>query len=595
MDKRTLITMLLCMALLLGWTMISPKLFPRRQQPPQKPAPTAPAQQPAVAQQQPPAQPPAIAPSAPPADAQPPIDLQEHTLRNSRVTLKLSNEGAAVTSAYLNEYFEDTSSKQPLRLLAPFATGQRSLAMQVEGIDLTGQRFKVVSADGRRAEYQTTLPSGLVLTKTIELPPDKYHAVVSVSLSNGTDQPVQAGYWITSAAGIMPELAPWQKTDGRTLKQEALRDVQGAIGARLTNGTDKIIRKAPGKVQEKPEVYRDSTVTWAGVANQYFSAVLVPQQKGIVIGGKLAAVASNNVGGSLETARETIQPGQSASHSYIFFVGPNSEEVKTNPDYAVFANIHSLAWPAPITGFFLWILRSLYSIVRNYGVAIMLLTLLVRVALHPLSRKSQKSMGHMQKLGPRMKDLQAKYKDDKKKLQEETMKLYREHGVNPMSGCLPLILQLPILIGLYGALRSDIVMRHAPFLLWMKDLSQPDALMMLPASIPWAVTLNVLPILMIVGMIVQQVITPKPADPQSAQSQKMMMWMMPVMFFFMFYHMPSGLVLYFLTSTGLGILESHLIRKHLEKLELAPVKAKPKKKETWLERAARARAAKLRR
>ena len=586
--------MLICMALLIGWMAISPMISPRRQQSTQKPAPTAPAEQPAIGRQQQPAQPPAVVPPAP-ADAQPPIELQDHTLSNNRVTLKLSNEGATAVSAYLNEYFEDTSSKQPLRLLAPFATGQRSLAMQVEGVDLTGQRFKVVSADKRRVEYQTTLPSGLVLTKTIELPPDKYHAVVSVSLSNGSEQPVQAGYWITSAAGMMPELAPWQKTDGKTLKQETFRDVQGAIGARLANGTEKIVRKAPGKVQEKPEVYRDATVTWVGVANQYFSAVLVPQQKGIVIGGKLAAVGTNNIGGSLETARETIQPGQSATHSYTFFVGPNSDEVKTDPDYAVFANLHSLAWPAPISGFFLWILRTFYRIVRNYGVAIMLLTLVVRVALHPLSRKSQKSMSHMQKLGPKMKELQAKYKDDKKKQQEETMKLYREHGVNPMSGCLPLALQLPILIGLYGALRSDIVMRHAPFLLWMKDLSQPDALMMLPASIPWAVTLNVLPILMIVGMIVQQLITPKPADPQSEQSQKMMMWMMPAMFFFMFYHMPSGLVLYFLTSTGLGILESHLIRKHMEKLELAPAKPKAKRKETWLERAAKARAARFRR
>jgi len=589
--------MLLCAALLFGWMAISPKLFPRPAPPPGKPAPTAPAEPPAAArQQQPPAQPAAIAPAtAPPSATEPPVELQENTLGNSRVTLQLSNEGATVTSAHLNQYFEDTSSKQPLKLLTPFATGHRSLAMQVEGIDLTGQRFKVVSADKRRVQYQTTLPTGLVLTKTIELPPDSYHAVVTVSLSNGTEQPVQAGYWITSAAGIMPELAPWQKNDGKTLKQETFRDVQGAIGARLTNGSDKIIRKAPGKVQEKPEVYRDATVTWVSVVNQYFSAVLVPREKGFVIGGKLSAVGTNNIAGSLETAREAIQPGQSVEHSFMFFVGPNSDEVKTNPDYAVFANLHSLAWPAPISGFFLWILRTFYGFVRNYGVAIMLLTLVVRVALHPLSRKSQKSMGHMQKLGPRMKELQAKYKEDKKKLQEETMKLYREHGVNPMSGCLPLILQLPILIGLYGALRSDIAMRHAPFLLWIKDLSQPDALMMLPASIPWAVTLNVLPILMIVGMIVQQLITPKPTDPQSEQSQKMMMWMMPAMFFFMFYHMPSGLVLYFLTSTGLGILESNLIRKHMGKLELAPAKPKSKKKQTWLERAAKARAAKLRR
>ena len=157
-----------------------------------------------------------------------------------------------------------------------------------------------------------------------------------------------------------------------------------------------------------------------------------------------------------------------------------------------------------------------------------------------------------------------------------------------MGGCLPIVLQLPILIGLYGALRTDIALRHAPFFLWMKDLSQQDALTILPGWVPHfaGTPLNVLPILMIVAMVAQQILTPKPGDPQSEQTQKLMMWMMPALFFFMFYSMPSGLVLYFLVSTALGALESHLIRRHLEKIQLVPVKKK-NKKENWLERAAR--------
>jgi len=171
-----------------------------------------------------------------------------------------------------------------------------------------------------------------------------------------------------------------------------------------------------------------------------------------------------------------------------------------------------------------------------------------------------------------MKELREKHKDDKPRLNQEMMKLYKQQGVNPMGGCLPMLVQLPVLIGLYGALYASVDLRQASFNLipwtgWINDLSAPDALFILPSRIPvlgWSI--NLLPLLMIVAMLWQQKLTPQSQDPQAQQTQQIMKFM-PLVFGFIFYSMPSGLVLYFLTSTAIGVAESKLIRRHLAKLD----------------------------
>jgi YidC/Oxa1 family membrane protein insertase len=204
----------------------------------------------------------------------------------------------------------------------------------------------------------------------------------------------------------------------------------------------------------------------------------------------------------------------------------------------------------------LWTLNVFYGVVHNYGVAIILLTLLVRILFWPLTHKSTESMRRMQELQPEIKALQDKYKSNPQKLQQETMKLYKEKKANPMGGCLPMFVQIPVFIALFTVLRNAIELRYAGFL-WISDLSTAENLF--AGSVPIVGSLNILPLLMSASMIWQQKLTPQAATtPEQIQQQKMMTFMMPVMMLFFFYKMPSGLVLYWTTSNLLMIVQTSL-------------------------------------
>ncbi len=204
-------------------------------------------------------------------------------------------------------------------------------------------------------------------------------------------------------------------------------------------------------------------------------------------------------------------------------------------------------------------LDKLYQFIPNYGLAIIVLTILVRIFTAPLMAKQMRSAERMRALQPQMKELQERYKDDRQKQSEETMKLYKEEKVNPIAGCLPLLLQFPVLIGLFYALRSSIGLRHAPFVFWINDLSQPATLFVLPGvDFP----IRILPIIMGASMYVQQKMTPTTGmDPTQA---RMMLIMMPAMMLFISYTFPSGLVLYWTVSNLLGIAQQYWIRSQTQ-------------------------------
>jgi YidC/Oxa1 family membrane protein insertase len=189
------------------------------------------------------------------------------------------------------------------------------------------------------------------------------------------------------------------------------------------------------------------------------------------------------------------------------------------------------------------LMRLINRFVGNYGVAIIVLSILIKVVTFPLNQASMKSMKKMQEIQPQLKRLQERHKDDQPAMQKEMMELYKRHGVNPLSGCLPMLLQMPIFIGLWNALGQAIELRHAPFVSWINDLSAPDRLMVASVGIP------VLTLLMGASMLVQQLMTPAQGDP----NQRRMMMFMPVIFTFFFINMPSGLVLYWFVSNLLAI------------------------------------------
>jgi YidC/Oxa1 family membrane protein insertase len=224
----------------------------------------------------------------------------------------------------------------------------------------------------------------------------------------------------------------------------------------------------------------------------------------------------------------------------------------------------------------MWLLDQLsWAALGNYGVAIIILVLLVRLVLHPLTKKSQISMMRMQKLAPQMQKLKEKYADDKNTLNKEMMKLYKEQGASPLLGCLPMLLQMPILVALFRGLNSIVELRHAAFLpVWITDLAAPDALFTFGKELPLiGSAFNLLPILLTVAMFVQQKFTPQSAQaaasPEQAQQQKMMKFMLPAMMLVFFYKAASGLNLYFMTSTFAGVLDGYFVRKHIREKEAA--------------------------
>ena len=226
----------------------------------------------------------------------------------------------------------------------------------------------------------------------------------------------------------------------------------------------------------------------------------------------------------------------------------------------------------------IWLLSVIAGMTGdNYGVAIIVLVLLVRLCLHPLTKKSQVSMMKMQKLQPQIQKLRDKYGDDKETLNKEMMRIYKEQGAKPLLGCLPMLLQMPILIALFTGINASVQLRHAAFLpMWITDLAAPDRLFTWSRSLPLiGQSFNLLPVLLCVAMFFQTKMNPQmsgqqPASSeQAAQQQKMMKYMMPGMMLVFFYKAASGLTLYFMASTAAGVVDQWAVRRHIRQREEA--------------------------
>ena len=294
----------------------------------------------------------------------------------------------------------------------------------------------------------------------------------------------------------------------------------------LANG--KVIQKKLDDLKQPVEI---PDALWAGFSAQYFAALAMPAS-----GPAKVWLAISD---SIPIARLDI-PASSDKAQFEVFLGPKDRETLVAAGHQLDRAL-DFGWFWFIAVPLLWGLRFLHRFIPNYGVNIILLTGIVKLVTAPLTQTSFKSMKAMQKLQPEMQRLRERYKDDQATLQKEVMELYKRHRVNPVSGCLPMILQLPIFVGLYNALMHSIELRHAPFMLWINDLSAPDRLMVAGIGIP------VLVLLMGASMLVQQLMTPQQGDP----TQQRMMMIMPVVFTFISINFPSGLVLYWLVNNVL--------------------------------------------
>ena len=321
------------------------------------------------------------------------------------------------------------------------------------------------------------------------------------------------------------------------------------------------------------------TTEWTAIRSKYFAVAMVPSQS--AAGYELTGTGKLKQAGEEEKLHKyfgmSLSLPKYKSMDTKIYLGPLKQSLlkEVDPDLD---NIMSFgaAFIRPISKAVLWLFTNMYKVIPNYGFVLILFSILVKVLLHPLTVKSTQSMKAMSKLQPKINELKEKHDGYQQKIQQETMKLYGEHGVNPMGGCLPLLLQMPILFALFTVFRTTIQLRHAPFILWITDLSAPDALFTLPFSIPfYGQYVNLLPMVMVVSQILMQKMSGQSQSPQ----QKQMALIMPIMFFFIFNNFPSGLNLYYTLFNILTIVQQRYFTPE-PKLK----KKKGKQKKSRLER-----------
>lgn len=294
---------------------------------------------------------------------------------------------------------------------------------------------------------------------------------------------------------------------------------------------------------------------WLGVEDQYFISAAVPMttvRNGLFRAGAYLSDPQPNVQGErllspyfgVALPPTNLQPNLLVESDFRMYYGPKEDEELLKFGHNLVVSHDRML--EVLAGPLLDLLRLIYGYVENYGVAIIILTIIVRLVLFPLTFKGMKSMKRMQQLSPRMKKLQAKYKNNKEKLNKEMMELYRKNRVNPLGGCLPMLLQIPVFFALYSSLSSAVELRHAPFMFWISDLSQPDGL-------------GITPLLMGASMYFQQKLTPQTAMMDSTQAK--VMQMLPFIFTIFTFTFPSGLTLYWVTSNVLSIAQQQIINR----------------------------------
>ena len=304
----------------------------------------------------------------------------------------------------------------------------------------------------------------------------------------------------------------------------------------------------------------EKNILWSGFEDKYFLGAAIAEN------GSIAAVQVRQNNGYVENVisspRISLAPGTMATVSYRLYFGPKDLDILKGQGSRL-EEVIDFGWFSAIAKPLLHTLQFFYRYVHNYGVAIIIITIILKALFYPLTNKSYKSMKDMQKLQPKMAELKEKYKNDRDAMNKAVMELYKTHKVNPMGGCLPMVIQIPVFFALYKALMFSIELRHAPFMLWLKDLSAPDALFgVIPAGLPLVGGFPVgpLPLLMGVTMFIQQKMTPSNMDPAQAK----MMMALPFVFTFMFLNFPSGLVLYWLVNNILTIAQQAYINKTLK-------------------------------
>ncbi|MCH8082812.1 MAG: membrane protein insertase YidC [Myxococcales bacterium] len=459
-------------------------------------------------------------------------------------SVALTNRGAGISSWELKE-FRETSDRAapPIDLATAGGAGSPLFVTPFSelGIGNFADRvFEVVGEDLSSVSFETRA-KGVTLRKTYTFEPDSYSFRLLIEVVNDSTAVVAPRFQID---------IPAHQKDANDFREQALAALED--GSRVMTplaglGSSGFFQSITGRKTEKYQDYLGQ-IDWAGIQTTYFLTVILPDNPSQA-NVRIATLEPGVLGVAQLSFDETIlPPGRAIAREFRAYMGPKEmERLEAFGGETVRAIDLGWSWVEPLTRFFSLFLKMLYSVVPNYGVAIIILTIMVRVVTAPLTIKQMRSMERMRALSPQLKQIKEEFADDRQKQSEKTMALYKSEGVNPLGGCLPMLLQFPVFIGLFYALRSTIQLRQAPFFGWIDDLSVPETLFEIPGI---GLPIRVLPLIMGATMVLQQKITPMQADPAQA---KMMMTVMPVMMTVIFYQFPSGLVLYWMVSNVLAI------------------------------------------
>ncbi len=459
-------------------------------------------------------------------------------------TATLTEEGGALTSFVLKDYKETNETDSPGMQMVK-VDGTQGLPMEFSwgGVAPVSTFYAAQSDNVRFQGNQGTLVmkgqgNGLEIERTYGFSKDSYVMNLDISVKNVSSAALQG------AAELHQTGAPFREAT--------------AANRFLFTGAAYYLHESKEEVDsddfESVALTVTAPVDWAAYEGTYFMNAILP------MGESASSLTMQSAGEDIVRMKvssnlDTLQPGEEKIYSYQLYLGPKKldilKSVGSNLNKAV-----NFGWFDVIAQPTLFLLNFFYGIFKNYGIAIILVTIIFKAIFWPITQKGLKSMKNMQKLQPKMVKLKEKYKDDPTKMNQEVMNLYKTYKVNPLGGCLPMVLQIPVFFALYKVLLMCVELRHAPFMFWINDLSAPDRLY-IGIDLPYLGGIPVLTLLMGGSMFLQQKMTPTTADPTQA---KIMMFL-PIVFTFMFINFASGLVLYWFVNNLLAIFQQQMINR----------------------------------
>jgi YidC/Oxa1 family membrane protein insertase len=471
------------------------------------------------------------------------------TVNTPLYEVKISEKGAVFESYILKEFTETVASDSPLKQLLAADGSIISMELGFAGKSVAGLENAVFSTEPQVGELSVTdsaktltfswqAANGITIDKSYQFVPDSYVVGLVVRIKNQSSITIQ-DHLTLALRGAAPKDTRMYGFEGPS----ALID-------------DKLIETEIDEIADNPA--QSGSIKWLALQDRYFMSSLMPENTDAA-SLKLYLDPSNIVQAQFVQVEEIIRPGTEHDYKFDIFFGPKSMRVLNSIGNQL-SRALDFGWWTFLAKPCLWLMNAIHDFIPNYGIAIILLTLLIKIILWPLGAKSYKSMSEMKKIQPLMKEIREKYKDDKKKMNEEVMALYRTYKINPLGGCLPMVVQIPVFFALYRMLYQAIELRHAPFFLWINDLSAPDRLFNFGFSIPFMEPPYGIPVLTLVmgaSMILQQKMSPPMGDPAQAK----MMMLMPVIFTVIFINFSSGLVLYWLVNNIFSIAQQYYTQK----------------------------------